>query len=76
MRLEGALGAALVGWQSGRAPGATGGGVSLDVAVVGNAAVGLDDKLEDTLITPITQYRLIRVLERDESLFLYGVLSK
>jgi len=38
--------------------------------------LGLDDKIEDVLMTLTTQYHLVRILERDQSLFLYVALSK
>ncbi len=89
MNLDGAIGAALVDWQSGMTLGTAGGdpSLNLDVAAAGNTDVvcsklkvmqnlGLDDKIEDILITLTTQYHLIRILERDQSLFLYVALSK
>lgn len=89
MNLEGAIGAALVDWQSGMTLGTAGGGTSLnlDVAAAGSTDVvrselkvmqnlGLDDKVEDMIITVSSQYHLIRVLENDESLFLFVALSK
>lgn len=87
--MEGAVGAALVDWQSGMTLGTAGGGPSLnlDVAAAGNTDVvraklkvmqnlGLSDNIEDILITLTTQFHLIRILERDQSLFLYIALSK
>lgn len=89
MKMDGAVGAALVDWQSGMTLGTAGGGphLNLDVAAAGNTDVvrsklkvmqnlGLNDKIEDILITLTTQYHLIRLLERDQSLFVYVVLSK
>ena len=81
MSLGGAIGAALVDWQSGMTLG-TAGGPSLnpDVAAAGSTEVvrsklkvmqdlGLDDKIEDILIMLTSQYHLIRLLERDQGLF-------
>ena len=89
MTLDGAIGAALVDWQSGMTLGTAGGGPSLnlDVAAAGNTEVvrsklkvmqnlGLNDRIEDILITLTSQYHLIRLLERDQSLFLYIALGK
>ena len=89
MTLDGAIGAALVDWQSGMTLGTAGGGsfLNLDVAAAGNTEVvrsklkvmqnlGLDDKIEDILITLSTQYHLISLLERDQGLFLYVALTK
>lgn len=89
MTLDGCIGAALVDWQSGMTLGTAGGGpnLNLDIAAAGNTDVvraklkvmqnlGLNDKIEDILITLTTQYHLIRLLERDQSLFLYLALSK
>ncbi len=86
MKMDGAVGAALVDWQSGMTLGTAGGGpaLNLDVAAAGNTDVvrsklkvmqnlGLNDKIEDMLTT---QYHLIRLLERDQSLFIYVVLNK
>ncbi len=38
--------------------------------------LGLNDKIEDILITLTGQYHLLRVLEKDTSLFLYVALNK
>ncbi|MEU8777016.1 hypothetical protein [Streptomyces sp. NPDC048606] len=89
--IEGALGVALVDYASGMALGTLGGGKDLDlmVAAAGNTDVirakvrtmemlGLQDEIEDLLITLSSQYHLIR-LQRSRSgggLFLYLVLDK
>ncbi|MEU2831051.1 hypothetical protein ABZ667_20595 [Streptomyces lavendulae] len=89
--IEGALGAALVDYTSGMALGTLGGGKDLDlmVAAAGNTDVirakvrtmqmlGLQDDIEDLLITLGSQYHLIRLLGGNgmNSLFLYLVLDK
>lgn len=89
--IEGALGAALVDYSSGMALGTVGGGKELDltVAAAGNTDVvrakvrtmeqlGLQDSIEDILITLGNQYHLIRLLKGRDSqgLFLYLALDK
>ncbi|MFD3550004.1 hypothetical protein ACFWUW_31230 [Streptomyces sp. NPDC058655] len=89
--IEGALGAALVDYTSGMALGTLGGGKDLDlmVAAAGNTDViraklrtlemlGLDDDIEDLLITLGSQYHLLRLLKGrgTNGLFLYVVLDK
>lgn len=88
MEMDGAIAAALVDWQSGMTLGTAGGGtLNLDIAAAGTTDVvrsklkvmnslELEDKIEDILITLTTQYHLIRILEKDQSLFLYVVLNK
>ena len=92
MNIEGALGVALVDWESGMPLGTLGGGkyLDLDLAGAGNTEVvrakmrtmqslGLNDMIEDILITLGKQYHLIRLLKnsRDEQgLFLYLVLDR
>ncbi|MFI0818182.1 hypothetical protein ACH4TX_16395 [Streptomyces sp. NPDC021098] len=88
--IEGATGAALVDYTSGMALGTVGGGTSFDlnVAAAGNTDVvraklrtmehlGLNDEIEDILITLSTQYHLIRLLKSrgGNGLFLYLVLD-
>ena len=89
--VEGSLGAAVVDYTSGMALGTVGGGRDLDmtVAAAGNTDVirakvrtmqhlGLDDDIEDVLITLGEQYHLI-LLARGrgkETMFLYLVLDK
>jgi hypothetical protein len=90
MTIEGALGVALVDYESGMSLGSLGGGRSLDleVAAAGNtevvrakvralAALKIDDSIEDILITLNKQYHLIRLLSRGGSqLFLYLALDR
>ncbi|MFC8278010.1 hypothetical protein ACFUJR_36870 [Streptomyces sp. NPDC057271] len=89
--IEGSIGAALVDYTSGMALGTIGGGKDLDltVAAAGNTDVvrakvrtmemlGLQDEIEDILITLGTQYHLIRLLKGrgKNGLFLYLALFK
>ncbi|MGW2513180.1 hypothetical protein ACWC0A_28045 [Streptomyces scopuliridis] len=89
--IDGALGAALVDYASGMALGTVGGGKDLDltVAAAGNTDVvrakvramellGLQDEIEDILITLGNQYHLIRLLKGrgNNGLFLYLALDK
>jgi hypothetical protein len=92
MAITGALGVALVDWESGMSLGASGGGkyLDLDVAAAGNTevvrakmrtmeALRLDDSIEDILITLAKQYHIIRLLKsprNGQGLFLYLVLDR
>ena len=91
MQIDGALGVALVDYNSGMTLGTDGGGPNLDleVAAAGNTEVvraktktmgrlGLEDKIEDILITMDTQIHLIRLMASaaGEGLFLYLALDK
>lgn len=91
MSIEGAIGVALVDYDSGMALGTLGGGRGLDleVAAAGNTEVvrakirtlsmlAIDDTIEDILITLGTQYHLIRLLGSSSggSLFLYLALDR
>jgi hypothetical protein len=75
MSIDGAVGAALVDFESGMSLGALGGGewLDLEVAAAGNtevvrskmrvmSALALNDTIEDILITLGRQYHLIRLL--------------
>lgn len=87
MDVEGALGVALVDYGSGMLVGALGGGVDLEIAASGNTEVvrakvrtlqmlGLQDGIDDIVITLGLQYHLIRPLTHSRDLFLYYVLDK
>jgi hypothetical protein len=92
MNIEGALGAALVDWESGMPLGTLGGSkyLNLDLAAAGNtevvrakmramASLGLDDVIEDVLITLGKQYHLIRPMASADgapNLFLYLALDR
>ena len=92
MTIEGAIGVALVDYTSGLTLGVVGGGQIMDmnIAAAGNTDVirakvrtlemlGLQDGIEDILITLDSQYHLIRLLQNKrhgESFFLYLSLNK
>ena len=90
MQIDGAIGAALVDYETGMSLGQAGGGtLDLDVAAAGNAdvvkaklrtmaALGLDEKIEDILITLSSQYHLLRLItaRNGQGLFLYMALDK
>jgi hypothetical protein len=91
MTITGAVGVALVDYDSGMSLGSLGGGdwLDLDVAAAGNtevvraklrvmASLALNDQIEDILITLHRQYHLIRPLSArgNSTLFLYLVLDR
>lgn len=84
---DGAMCAALVDASSGMLLGQAGSGVDLEIAAAGNTEVvrakmrtirdlGLNDTIEDILITLGKQYHIIRPMARQEGLFIYLVLDK
>lgn len=84
---DGAMCVALVDSASGMILGQAGSGVDLEVAAAGNTevvrakiktmrALGLNDVIEDILITLGKQYHIIRPMARKEGLFIYLVLDK
>ncbi len=84
---DGALCAAIVDSNSGMMLGSAGSGVDLEVAAAGNTevmrakmkvmrALGLNDVIEDMLITLGKQYHIIRPSSRKEGVFIYYVLDK
>ncbi len=89
MKIDGAMGVALVDSQSGMALATAGNpqGLDLNVAAAGNSNVvqsklrtmrdlNISEKLEDILITLDSQYHIIRTFGKEEGLFLYLVLDK
>lgn len=87
LTLDGALCAAVVDSGSGMMLGSLGSGVDLEVAAAGNTevvrakmktmrALGLNDVIEDILITLGKQYHIIRPSARKEGVFIYFVLDK
>jgi hypothetical protein len=92
MKVEGAIGVALVDWESGLCLGTLGGGnvIDLNLAAAGNTDVirskmrtveslRLNDKIVDILITLEKQYHLIRLVKGSRNgtgLFLYLVLER
>ncbi|WP_433600330.1 hypothetical protein ACQPXH_00205 [Nocardia sp. CA-135953] len=91
MAVDGALGAAIVDYESGMALGTAGGSKALDleIAAAGNteivrakqrtlAQLGLQQDIEDILISLSGQYHIIRPLSSRQShgLFLYLALDR
>ncbi len=90
MKINGAIGAALVDYTSGMTLGTAGGnGINLDVAAAGNTEVvrakqavmkelGIKGGIEDILITLDKQLHIIRMMDNDrgDGLFLYVALNK
>ncbi|MFD9049557.1 hypothetical protein [Streptomyces zaomyceticus] len=89
--IEGSMAVALVDYTSGMALGSLGGGKDLDLTVAAAAntdvirakvrtmeMLGLEDDIEDVLITLGTQYHLMRLIKGrgGNGLFLYLVLDK
>ncbi len=85
--VEGALCAAIVDSGSGMLLGSIGTGVDMELAAAGNTevvraknktmqALGLQDTIDDILITLGKQYHIIRPLATKEGIFIYMVLDK
>lgn len=84
--VDGALCAAVVDSSSGMLLGKAGTGLDLDVAAAGNTEVvraklktikslGLEESIEDILITLTSQYHIIRPLASTPEVFIYLVLE-
>lgn len=87
MAIDGALAVALVDSTSGMVLGKVGTAVDLDVAAAGNTevvrakmktmkALGLNDTIEDMLITLGKQYHVLRPMQSRPGLFIYLVLDR
>lgn len=88
MEIDGALGTCIVDSNSGMMLGSAGGdSVNLEIAAAGNTEVvrakrktmkslGLNDQIDDMLITLGKQYHIIRPLSSNDALFMYLVLDK
>ena len=87
MTLDGAMCAAVVDSASGMMLGSAGSGVDLEVAAAGNTEVirskmktmrslGLNDVIEDILITLGKQYHILRPSASKDGVFVYFVLDK
>ncbi|WP_061965084.1 hypothetical protein [Demequina aurantiaca] len=89
LAIDGCLAAALVDYDSGMTLATAGAGLDLELAAAGNTEVvrakmrvmdslGLDDKIEDILITLGKQFHLIRLVSSvsGQGLFFYVVLDK
>ena len=87
MSCDGAMCCAVVDAESGMMLGSAGSGLDMEIAAAANTEVmraklrairqlGLNDVIEDILITLGKQYHLIRPLSRKEGAFIYFVLDK
>ena len=86
MTMDGAMCAAVVDYNSGMMLGSVGTGVDLELAAAGNTevvrakmktmkALGLNDTIDDILITLGKQYHIIRPSQRLSGIFVYYVLD-
>jgi predicted regulator of Ras-like GTPase activity (Roadblock/LC7/MglB family) len=88
LNIDGAIGAAIVDYESGMTLGTDGGrDLDMELAGAGNTEVvrskkniihdlGIDERIEDLLISLESQYHLIRMCERHEDIFIYTVINR
>ena len=87
MEIDGVQAVALVDYESGMLLGEAGSGIDMEIAAAGNTevvrakmktanALGLNDSIEDILITLGKGYHIIRPVEKATGLFLYVVADK
>lgn len=88
MQIDGAIGAAIVDFESGMTLGTIGGAdLDMELAGAGNTEVvrakkaiidrlDLDEIIQDILITLEDQYHLIRIFHENDQIFTYLVLDK
>ena len=87
MTSDGSICGALVDSTSGMLMGSVGGGVDMELAAAGNTEVvrakvktmkslGLQDSIDDILITLGKQYHILRPSVNNEGVFVYYVLDK
>ncbi|MET0793186.1 MAG: roadblock/LC7 domain-containing protein [Polyangiaceae bacterium] len=88
MQIDGIIGASVVDSNSGMMLASSGGGaLNLELAAAGNTEVvrakrktmrslGLQDNIDDILITLARQYHLIRPLASNDALFIYIALDR
>ena len=87
LKADGAMCAALVDSNSGMMLGGVGTGLDLELAAAGNTEVvraklktmkslGLNDKIEDMLLTLGKQYHVIRPMQAKIGVFIYLVLDR
>jgi len=88
MKIEGAVGAAIVDYESGMTLGTIGGReLDMELAGSGNTEVfrskkdiinnlGLDEEIEDILISLESQYHLIRMCEHHDDVFIYLAIDR
>jgi len=88
MQIDGAVGATIVDYESGMTLGTDGGrNLDMELAGAGNTEVvrskkniihdlGLDEEIQDILVSMNSQYHLIRMCERHEDIFIYVVIDR
>ena len=88
MDIDGAVGAAVVDYENGMTLGTVGGrNLDMELAGAGTTEVvrsernivhdlGLDEQIEDLLISLKSQYHLVRMCENHEDVFIYLVINR